>query len=675
MALIYKPNALYMSPKNESIDVTDDITFSFMFKGYQLLSATGQIYQNSNIGEWQAIPNATFSFDNDNAPYYNNDVLSKTLSSGAAYTSINNNVNSTLGWGVTVYGVSSTQNASNNILIPAQKGFEMGDMVNVTGAGIPYTFIGSYDSKLSLGAVTSDTTAGDNVFAVSEAVYLNLTTGDKIQAITDTPPYYSNTAYYIRKINEGASDPTGYFIAIYSTKSEAESGTGTRVTSAVANKTFYVNPIPTSSSVFYVGLIGGNKIKLYTSKEAALQSVSEAVVQLTDNSSYTIQVFEKSQVVQFTPIMQNHIVFDENELYDNNGHGKVGLTLTVVGRGGSYTYAFSNNGNTYDLFDGQQITVVNGVTNTICYIKKLADANTIQLFSNRGAALGGDSTYLIAFDTSPLTAYISEVLTTNKDFVVEWQNNSNIPLVANWQARLYNVKTDYRGNIISEDLIEDSGIQYTGNVHYQFKHLLLSFDSITRTQATADFTVGTYKVVFTVTDTNGYVYIGELLIDVGYKSITASYVPNVFVNNCDSSITIDWKNASAIRGTTNIASGSIGNVSRFAGSEYAGTTIAAGKYITYNLTIPENSFPTFLFRPNSASFNGTIVTLDGSAQKITLSYSNSNHNFILTVINKNLGGMTSTYIVNTEVTTLATNKAYLIGYADGEIYIREYGAA
>lgn len=669
MALIYKPNALYMSPKNESVDVTDDIKFSFMFKGYQLLSATGQIYQNSNIGEWQEISGATFSFDNTNAPYYNNDVLSQTLSSGSAYTSIVNNVNSTLGWGVTVYGVSSTQNAtSNNTLIPTQKGFETGDMVNVTGAGIPYTFISSYDSKLSLGAVTSDTTAGDNIFAVSENVYINLTTGDEIKQTV------SSTSYYIRKLNEGASDPTGYFIAVYSTRAAAESGTGTRVTS-VANTTFYVNPVSSSSSVFYVGLIGGNKIKLYTSKEAALQGVAEAVVPLTNNSSYIIQVFEKSQVVQFTPIIQNNIVFDIDDLYDNDGHGKVGLTLTVVGRGGSYTYAFSSNTNTYDLFDGQQITVVNGGTNTVCYIKKLADANTIQLFSNRGAALGGDATYLIAFDTSPLTAYLSEVLTTNKDFVVEWQNSGNIPLVANWQASLYNVKTDYRGNIISEDLIEDSGIQYTGNVHYQFKHLLLSFDSITRAQATSDFTVGTYKVVFVVTDINGYVYTGELLVDVGYKSITASYVPNVSVNNCDSSITIDWKNASAIRGTTNIASGNIGTVSNFAGSGYAGTTIASNKYITYNVTIPENSFPTFLFRPNSASFNGTIVTLDGSAQKITLSYSNSTHKFTLTVINKNLGNMTSTYIINTEVTTLATNRAYLIGYADGEIYIREYGAA
>lgn len=671
MALIYKPNALYMSPKNESVDVTDDIKFSFMFKGYQLLSATGQIYQNSNIGEWQEISGATFNFDNANAPYYNNDVLSTTLSSGTAYTSIVNNVNSTLGWGVTVYGVSSTQNASNNILIPAQKGFEMGDMVNVTGAGIPYTFIGSYDSKLSLGAVTSDTTAGDNIFAVSEVVYLNLTTGDKIQETV------SSTAYYIRKLNEGASEPTGYFIAIYSTQSAAESGTGTRVTSAVANKTFYVNPVPTSSSVFYVGLIGGNKIKLYTSKEAALQSVSEAVVPLTNNSSYTIQVFEKSQVVQFTPIMQNYIVFDENELYDNNGHGKVGLILTVVGRGGSYTYAFTDNGNTYDLFDGQQITVVNGATNTICYIKKLTNANTIQLFSNRGAALGGDSTYLIAFDTSPLTAYISEVLTTNKDFVVEWQNNSNIPLISNWQARLYNIKTDYRGDVLSEDLIEDSGIQYTGNVHYQFKHLLLSFDSIKREKGTDDFNVGTYKVVFTVTDTNGYTYTGTLLFDVGYKAITSSYVPNVIVNDCESSITINWKNASSIRGVTNIANvdNNIGNVSNFAGSNYYGTTIASGKYIRYNVDIPENSFPTFLFRPNVSNFNGTIVTLDGTAQNVALSYNNSTHRFTLTVINKKLGNMTSNYLVNTDVTTLATNKAYLIGYADGEIYIREYGAA
>ena len=659
MALIYKPNALYMSPKNESVDVTDDIKFSFMFKGYQLLSATGQIYQNSNIGEWQEISGATFNFDNANAPYYNNDVLSTTLSSGTAYTSIVNNVNSTLGWGVTVYGVSSTQNATsvNNdtFLIPAQKGFETGDMVNVTGTGIPYTFISFYDSKLSLGAVTSDTTAGDNIFAVSEVVYLNLTTGDKIQAITDTPPYYSNTAYYIRKLNEGASDPTGYFIAVYSTKAAAESGTGTRVTS-VANTTFYVNPVFSSSSVFYVGLIGGNKIKLYTSKEAALQGVAEAVVPLTNNSSYTIQVFEKSQVVQFAPVILNTIVFDLDNVYDNNGHGKVDLVLTSTGQAdNSYAYNFVDNNNTYDLFNGQQLTISVDGDDVVCYLRLFDNNNKMQLYSTRAAAEYGDSTYLRAFAISPLNAYLSEVLTIKKDFVVSWLDVSNIPLILSWKAYLYGYDVDKDGKT-KTTLIEESPIQYTGNVHYQFKHMLISFNQ--------------YKIVFILTDNNGYVYNGSLIFDVGYKSLTESYTPNVFANNCDSSINIDWRNALAIVGQTT------GNISYTANNYLIngnyGTVIPTASAIRYDVDIPRSNIPTFLFKPNTNTFSGTIFTLDGQKQKVSLSYSNSNHRFALTIINKNLGNTESVYLVDTDVTTLSMNEVYLIGYTSSGIYIRKY---
>ena len=232
---------------------------------------------------------------------------------------------------------------------------------------------------------------------------------------------------------------------------------------------------------------------------------------------------------------------------------------------------------------------------------------------------------------------------------------SNIPLILSWKAYLYGYDVDKDGET-KITLIEESPIQYTGNVHYQFKHMLISFNQ--------------YKIVFILTDSNGYVYNGSLIFDVGYKSLTESYTPNVFANNCDSSINIDWKNALAIVGQTT------GNISYTANNYLIdgnyGTVIPTASAIRYDVDIPRGNIPTFLFKPNTNTFSGTIFTLDGQKQKVSLSYSNSNHRFTLTIINKNLGNTESVYLVDTDVTTLSMNEVYLIGYTSSGIYIRKY---
>lgn len=668
MALVYRPNALYMSPKNESVDVTNGVNFSFTFKGYQMNNAVGQLYQNSNIGEWTKLGDS-FDFASGNAPYYNNQEIEFNSNSNTnVQNNIVNNANSVLGWGVTVYGMPSTQNAiANNRMIPSVRGFESGDTVAVyTGSGTttPYYFnyIGSYDSKLSLGTVNTGTDAEgtdiNNTFSVSEAVYINLTTGDKIQESK------SSTAYYIYKVNEGASNPIGYYIKVYDTLAHAQAGGTTGIiTTAVANKTFYVNAvIVTNSNTFYVGVVGGNVITLYTTKEASLQGVEEAIVTLTNGSTYTIQAFENSQIVQFTPLIANSIVFDLDDVYGTNR----GVTLTLSDNN-IYTYSSANT-----LFTGQQLTATNGTDNKIYYIRVWENnPNTLSLFTNRQAALGNNSTYLTLLDSGYNNIYLSEVLQNNKSFTISWKDLNNIPMIVSWEAILYSVKFDNTNNIKSKNIIEKSGIQYNGNVKYEFEHLLLSFASNLGAKDSSDF--GRYMVEFNLVDSTGFEYTGSLLFDVGYEVAFTSYSPSAIVNNCDSSVSVQWDNAVAIKGK--VQSGSVGQIENYLYSGNYGTLINRNNSVTYDVNIPENSFPTFLFQP-SAGFSGIIVSLDGDSESAVLSYNEvaGNGVFTFSIITKALGSTVNT-IVNTDVNLLDNSKVYLIGYAEGEIYIREYADA
>lgn len=668
MALVYRPNALYMSPKNESVDVTNGINFSFTFKGYQMNNAVGQLYQNSNIGEWTKLGDS-FDFASGNAPYYNNQEIEFNSNSDTnVQNNMVNNANSVLGWGITVYGMPSTQQAiANNRMIPSVRGFESGDTVAVyTGSGTttPYYFnyIGSYDSKLSLGTVNTGTDAEgtdiNNTFSVSEAVYINLTTGDKIQESK------SSTAYYIYKVNEGASNPIGYYIKVYDTLAHAQAGGTTGIiTTAVANKTFYVNAvIVTDSNTFYVGVVGGNVITLYTTKEASLQGVEEAIVSLTNGSTYTIQAFENSQIVQFTPLIANSIVFDLDDVYGTNR----GVTLTLSDNN-IYTYSSANT-----LFTGQQLTATNGTDNKVYYIRVWENnPNTLSLFTNRQAALGNNSTYLTLLDTGYNNVYLSEILQNNKTFIIGWADENNIPMIVNWDANLYSVKIDDNNIIKTKELIEESGTQYNGNVKYEFNHLLLSFAS--NISGEYNDALGRYMVEFNLVDSTGFEYTGSLLFDVGYEVAFTSYSPNVVVDNCESSVSVQWDNAIAVKGQS--TSESVEQIENYLYSGNYGTVISQNNSITYNVEIPPNSFPTFLFQP-SAGFSGTIVSLDGDSESAVLSYNEvaGNGIFTFSITTKALVSTVNT-IVDTDVNLLNNSKVYLIGYAEGEVYIREYADA
>lgn len=648
MGLIYKPNALYMTPRNESVDIsmsaiasTGGVPFSFVFKGYQMSKAIGRLYQNSNVGEWIECDSFPFA-QMTTSPFYNNQTISSAVGPPtSAYSLMVQNVNSTLGWGVTVYGMLSTQTASSdNKMTPALQGFETGDMVAVyegsdDSTPYSYTYIDSYTSKVQLGLLN----VTDGSYAITKAEYINLTTGDEIKQNV------SSTSYYIRKEDEGESDLESFRVTVYTSKLAAMAGgTSGLVTSGVARKSFYVNPTTTSSSTFYVGLIGGNVIKLYTTKEAALQAVEEAVVTLTEGSTYTIQIYENSQIVQFTPILANSIVFDEDDIYPEN------RTFTLTQLTGTDIYIYSDN--QVDLYSGQQIRIDYGTYQKVYYIKILnADDSQLRLY------VGNSDTPAVLDTGNTATAELIECLDDSVMFVVKWSDNNNIPLVSRWEAMLYGYEDG-----ASLKLIEKSEMKYNADVRYQFSHLLLS--SLSGSGS------GKYKVAFNVWDNNDYEYYGEIIFNVGYPVSEINYAPELIVDNCESSVVVDWNNAVSATGVTDIAD--LDYVSNFYTDGNNGVTIPAGKTITFETSIPAGGFPTFLWQPKS-NFTGTIFSMDGDSQSASLNYDNVSHIFVFNVTDKN-SQSTISINVDTDVSVLNTSHVYLIGYADNKVYVRDLNA-
>lgn len=675
MALIYKPNVLYMTPRNESVDVTDEITLSFVFKGYKMQKAVGQLYQNSNIGEWTKL-GSSFAFKtyNVNYPAYNNQTITWTSSSGTQYNNIKNNKDSLIGWQVDVYGLPSTQvAAANNRMTPAILGFETGDQVaTYSGSGTTtvynQTYINNYDSKLTLGSVNTGTDAEGtdltNTFTVTEATYINLTTGDSVQ-LTAT-----GTKYYVNKVNEGASSPLAYYIKFYNTQANAVAGgtTGVITGTNVQNNTYYVNATTVTSNIFYVGVIGGNVIQLYTSKEAALQGVSEAVVPLTSGSTYTIQPFESSQIVPFTPIVANYVVFNLADVYDGQ---TVSLEEDLINEN-IYHYVYDGEG---ELHTGQRLGYIVNGNKQYSYIR-VWDSETLSLFSNRQAAFNNNTTYLTKLpETISGDIYLAEILSGNYVFALtpaQWAS-SNIPMIYSWTASLYTVELDNNGDVISRTLIEKSDVQYTAQVQYEFNHLLLS--CLSDLSGVYNDSLGRYEIVFDMIDNTGYTYTGSSVIDVGYYVVATDYSPVVTANNCDSSITVDWNNAVSITGVKS-GSGSLSYIQNYMTNGNYGLQIPPNGKVTFNVDIPEGSVPLFLFRftNDGSGGSGVIMTLDGDSQTAVLSYeyiNSTSGRFLLSVTNKALGSTIQT-VVSTDIQYLVSNKVYLIGYAQGSFYIKEY---
>ena len=131
---------------------------------------------------------------------------------------------------------------------------------------------------------------------------------------------------------------------------------------------------------------------------------------------------------------------------------------------------------------------------------------------------------------------------------------------------------------------------------------------------------------------------------------------------------VDWSNGLSIQGETDMSS--VTYVDDYITDDNRAVVVNANKTISFDAPIPASCFPTFLFQPSS-NFNGQIMALEGDDQNAVLSYDNSIDKFIFSVTNLNLGTTIST-IVETDVQELESNKAYLIGYAEGKVYVREY---
>lgn len=664
MGLIYKPNALYMEPNRKSVDVTDGVRLSFIFKGYKMQSATGQLYVNTNIGEWSPL-GSSFSFASaSETPYYNNQTIVYEASSGSVYNNVVQNSGSTLGWGVRIWGEKALGTVeSDNKMTTDKKGFETGNQVYATvnaGGSVDqpyyYTFIDTYDSKLTLGTpntgIDIEGTDLTNTFTVTEGVYINLTTGDKIQE------NIASTSYYVYKVNEGASDPVGYYIRMYDTEEHALAGgeDGVITGSTIADTTYYVNPTTKTTNLFYVGVLGGNKIQLYTSKEAALQGVNSAIVPLSGSNIY-IQPFEDSQIVPWTPLVVNSLVFDLETFY---GDQTISLTFDS---GTIYRYA-----NYSDiLYTGQKLIAIDNDEEDVYYVR-VWDGTHLSLYSSREAAFNNDPSFVVLLSGSPSVIYVAEILEPRKEFTINWKNPLDTPMITQWSVSLYNVTVDSNDKVVSRVLVEQSDIQYTGDVSYIFNHLLLS--CLSNLSNIYDDELGRYEIVFNLIDNTGYEYEGSFVFDVGYGAVATNYSPITRINNCESSVTVDWRNALSLVGEP---TGTVSMVQDYIYPDNVGANIAANSSLTFETHIPSGTMPTFLFKPASNNFNGNIVTMDGETQTAVLSYDNSTHEFTLSITMKNWNYAVVTAKVDTEVTTLSSSKVYLIGYAEGKVYIREYG--
>ncbi|WP_459591813.1 hypothetical protein, partial [Enterobacter asburiae] len=112
-----------------------------------------------------------------------------------------------------------------------------------------------------------------------------------------------------------------------------------------------------------------------------------------------------------------------------------------------------------------------------------------------------------------------------------------------------------------------------------------------------------YKVEYEVYDNNGYYYSTGLVdVKVFYETATSNFVPTLEVDCYDTSMEVDWSGAHNVRGV--LSKGE---------PEYLDDYIVDGNYglrlpkdvsLTYDVDMPQNQMPTFVWEPGSVNYNG-----------------------------------------------------------------------
>lgn len=311
---------------------------------------------------------------------------------------------------------------------------------------------------------------------------------------------------------------------------------------------------------------------------------------------------------------------------------------------------------------------VDGVR-TLYYIN-IFSGNRMRFYTNREAALQNSNLNVVlynkisgkigkAYGVSPLVPLVlvippllklsvpSPITVPNYEFVPTWQyfGATQTIVIKHWKATLYND---------SGKEIDTSGDVYNGNLKYTFQTLLLSDNN--------------YKVEYEVYDNNGYYYSTGLVdVKVFYETATSNFVPTLEVDCYDTSMEVDWSGAHNVRGV--LSKGE---------PEYLDDYIVDGNYglrlpkdvsLTYDVDMPQNQMPTFVWEPGSVNYNGEIVRFTSDTQELIVSYNNSTKTLYYTL---NIKGTSYSYRSNISTEfSLKDKGTYLIGFYGNNGYIRE----
>lgn len=306
---------------------------------------------------------------------------------------------------------------------------------------------------------------------------------------------------------------------------------------------------------------------------------------------------------------------------------------------------------------------------TLYYIN-IFSGNRMRFYTNREAALQNSNLNVVsynrvsgkigkAYGVSPLVPLVliippllklnvpSPITVPNYEFVPTWQyfGATQTIVIKHWKATLYND---------SGKEIDTSGDVYNGNLKYTFQTLLLSDNS--------------YKVEYEVYDNNGYYYSTGLVdVKVFYETATSNFVPTLEVNCYDTSMEVDWSGAHNVRGV--LSKGE---------PEYLDDYIVDGNYglrlpkdvsLTYDVDMPQNQMPTFVWEPGSVNYDGEIVRFTSDTQELIVSYNNSTKTLYYTL---NIKGTSYSYRSNISTEfSLKDKGTYLIGFYGNNGYIRE----
>lgn len=306
---------------------------------------------------------------------------------------------------------------------------------------------------------------------------------------------------------------------------------------------------------------------------------------------------------------------------------------------------------------------------TLYYIN-IFSGNRMRFYTNREAALQNSNLNVVsynrvsgkigkAYGVSPLVPLVliippllklnvpSPITVPNYEFVPTWQyfGATQTIVIKHWKATLYND---------SGKEIDTSGDVYNGNLKYTFQTLLLSDNN--------------YKVKYEVYDNNGYYYSTGLVdVKVFYETATSNFVPTLEVDCYDTSMKVDWSGAHNVRGV--LSKGE---------PEYLDDYIVDGNYglrlpkdvsLTYNVDMPQNQMPTFVWEPGSVNYDGEIVRFTSDTQELIVSYNNSTKTLYYTL---NIKGTSYSYRSNISTEfSLKDKGTYLIGFYGNNGYIRE----